>query len=77
MTRFDRGINYYTIATTEVKVFFPEDEIKCRFCPFVKWQEGTNQHRCRLNDKILYSVEIIGRDCPLKFNGEVEESEEK
>jgi hypothetical protein len=77
MNRFDKGIPWYTKATACIDVYFPEDEIKCRYCPFVKFLDGTNQHRCRLNDKILYSIEIIGRDCPLVFNGEVEESEEK
>jgi len=63
--RFDKGVSYYTIAECEVQVCFPEDEVKCHWCPFLKHYDGINRDKCSLTDEILISREIIGQRCPL------------
>lgn len=73
MARFDKGISYYTKGTAVVDVFFPEDEIKCKYCQFLRYIEGLG-YRCKLTESVIYSIEHIGRDCPIRFDGlEVEE----
>lgn len=74
--RFDKGILYYTKGTAHIDVFFPEDEVKCKYCPFLRFIDGVGQYRCRLTEKIIFSPEIIGVDCPIKFEGEVLEGKE-
>lgn len=63
--RFDNGVQYYTKGKCEVEVFFPEDDIKCHWCPFLKHYDGMNRDKCSLTDEILISTEIIGYRCPL------------
>lgn len=75
--RFDKGILFYTKGTAYIDVFFPEDEVKCKYCPFLRYIEGLGQFRCKFNDSVIYSVEHIGADCPVVFDGEVKEREEE
>ena len=65
MGRFDKGVSYYTVGECEIQVFFPEDEVRCKWCPFLKHYDGMNRDKCGLTDEILISTEITGRKCPL------------
>ena len=67
MARFDKGILWYTTAIANIAVAFPEDDIKCRWCRFLRADEANNRHFCRLTDDVLYSIEIIADSCPLVF----------
>ena len=63
--RFDRGVSYFTVAECEVRVNFPEDEVKCKWCPFLRHYDGLNRDKCDRTGEILVSTEIIGYECPL------------
>ena len=78
MGRFDKGVSSYTYADVTISVCFPEDEIKCKWCPFVRHYDGLNRDRCDLTSEILFSTEIIGQRCPLTIlnNVKAEEIEE-
>ena len=65
MGRFDKGVSYYTTAEVTIEVSFPEDEIKCKWCPLLKHYDSIDRDRCQLTDEILVSREIIGSRCPL------------
>lgn len=65
MARFDRGVNYYTICNLDINVPFPEDEVKCRWCPFLAHFDSVDRDRCTLTNEILYSREFTGYKCPL------------
>ena len=65
MGRFDKGVLGYTFAECTIQVSFPEDEVKCRWCPFVRHYDGLDMDRCELTNEILFSKEIIGHNCPL------------
>ncbi len=69
--RFDKGVLYYTKG--HIEVYFPENEIKCRYCSFLRHIEGSDQLRCNYNNAVIYSKEHIGVNCPIKFEGEVKE----
>lgn len=63
--RFDRGVTSYTAASCEITVYFPEDETKCKWCPFIKHYDSLDRDKCGLTEEILYTREFMGRKCPL------------
>ena len=63
--QFDSGVLNYTITSTDITVAFPEQEVKCQWCPFVRHNDGLNRNRCALTEEILFSLEITGHRCPL------------
>ena len=71
MARFDKGILWYTKATCNITVAFPEDDVKCKWCPHLRADESNDRHFCRLTGGIVYSKEILADDCPLEFSGEI------
>ena len=73
--RFDRGVSSYTFAECTIQVSFPEDEVKCKWCPFLRHYDGLNRDRCSLTEDILFSVELIGRNCPLTIINNVKTEE--
>ena len=75
MGRFDKGVSSYTYADVTISVCFPEDEIKCKWCPFVRHYDGLNRDRCDLTSEILFSTEIIGQRCPLTILNNVKAEE--
>ena len=77
MGRFDRGVTSYTFATAEVQVAFPEDEVKCRWCPFITHYDGLDRDKCSLTHEILYSREFVGQNCPLTIINNVKAEELK
>ena len=44
--RFDRGVSYYTDCKLEMMVHFPEDEVKCRWCPFLRHYDNIDRDKC-------------------------------
>lgn len=75
MARFDKGVTSYTFAETTIQIAFPEDEVKCKWCPFLKHYDGLDRDKCGLSEEILFSKEIIGRNCPLTILNQVDAKE--
>lgn len=71
MGRFDRGVSSYTMANLDLNVFFPEDEVKCKWCRFIQHYDGLDRDKCGLTNEILFSREIIGNQCPLVIINEI------
>ena len=76
MGRFDRGISYYTKGTAHINIYFPEDEVKCKYCQYLRYIEGIG-HRYKLTEDIVYSIETRNDGCPIIFEGEIEEKKRK
>ena len=78
MGRFDKGVTSYTFAEANIQVAFPEDEVKCKWCRFLRHYDGIDRDKCALTEEILFSREIIGYRCPLTIlnNVKVEEIEQ-
>ena len=78
MGRFDKGVTSYTFAEANIQVVFPEDEVKCKWCRFLRHYDGIDRDKCALTEEILFSREIIGFRCPLTIlnNVKVEEIEQ-
>lgn len=75
MGRFDNGVKSYTFAECTITVSFPETEIKCRWCPFIKHYDSIDRDKCSLTEEILFSREIIGHKCPLTILNTVDAKE--
>lgn len=75
MGKFDKGVSSYTFATVEVEVTFPEDEVKCKWCPFTIHYDSLDRDKCSLTNEILFSREIIGHRCPLTIINRVQTEE--
>lgn len=62
MSRFDKGITYYTSAM--IPVAFPEDAVCCRYCPAMRSIDSGSRHMCMATGRILYNIDQRGFDCP-------------
>lgn len=79
MAKFDGGIKFYTTGKAEVTVHFPKNEVKCQYCPFMKWNNELHRGLCIITNRMIYSYLLIQEDCPLKFekNGGLHKWEEQ
>jgi hypothetical protein len=59
------GVKRY-IHTT-VDIYFPEDNLACRFCPLL---ETYSRNQCRRTGEYLTDIKGVGLDCPLKIEEE-------
>lgn len=75
MSRFDKGVTSYTVCNLDMNIYFPEDEIKCKWCPFVSHYDSIDRDRCQLTSEILYTKEFTGRNCPLTIMNTITEDE--
>lgn len=68
------GITAFLKAKGEVEVYFPNNDIKCVYCPYL----SSNDRLCQLNKKPTFSPsKYVGEWCPLQFeNAEVVEGVE-
>ena len=66
MKDFSRGVSYYTQGT--VAVAFPEDDICCRWCPFMGMELKIDRAYCKKTGEYLVNPNFdIGWDCPIRF----------
>ena len=42
----ERRVTFYKTGLVSVTVHFPNGETVCRWCPFVRYDESLNRHRC-------------------------------
>lgn len=75
MAKFDKGVSYYTFAETTIQIGFPEDEVKCKWCRFLKHYDSIDRDKCGLTEDILYSTELRGINCPLVILNDVKTEE--
>ena len=69
---FESGVKYYTHGKAVIDVGFPEDKVCCRWCPWRRVERDGSRNWCRLNDEMLYNIDLQGDKCPV----EVDEMEE-
>lgn len=75
MGRFDKGVTSYTFAECTIQISFPEEEVKCKWCPMLKHYDHIDRDRCLLTNDILFSRELIGQHCPLTILNTVKAEE--
>ena len=65
------GVSYYTTGSAHITVHFPEDQVKCQWCEYLKNEQSANRNSCRLTgEKLLRIFEGVGHCCPLEFESE-------
>lgn len=71
MKEFPRGVSYFTLATCEIG--FPESDVCCWRCPLMGVELKSDRPYCRRTGEYLVAPkDVIGFQCPLKFNKEDE-----
>lgn len=75
MGKFDKGVSSYTFAEVTLEIAFPEDEVKCKWCPLIVHYDSIDRDKCSKTNEILFSREIIGRNCPLTIINRVQTEE--
>ena len=73
--KFDKGVSFYTYADLSIQIGFPEDEVKCAWCPFIRHYESIDRDSCGVTNETLYSRELRGRHCPLVILNDVKTEE--
>ena len=77
MAKFDKGVFYYTFADLSMQISFPEEEVKCKWCPFLLHYDSIDRDKCGITEDILYSRDLRGVHCPLVIINEVKTEELK
>ena len=74
MRSFSKGVSYYTHSTVDIS--FPEDDICCYRCPLMGVEIKTDREYCRRTGEYLPTPrDIVGFNCPLIFENEVNEDD--
>lgn len=68
----EQGVTYYTKATADIGVNFPENKVACSWCRlFCRYEENFKRYSCRLTEEwLLNPFSEIGHNCPLIFKEE-------
>ena len=65
------GVSYYTTGVASIAVHFPENLVKCQYCPYLKHEEWAKRYECRITqERILWPFDGVGNDCLLEFEEE-------
>lgn len=57
---FPNGVSYFTDGEISLTVHFPEDKVKCHYCPFCRSENDLNRYWCRLTNKMIYNPYTLG-----------------
>jgi hypothetical protein len=70
------GVTSYVHATATIDIYFPDGQVKCKFCQQIRFEEAYQRYSCRLTGEWLLSPFTgIGPRCPLTFEGGANERE--
>lgn len=75
MARFDSGVRWYTHGEIRVDVYFPEDSVMCRYCPFLRADANGARYKCTITGSILPGIEYVPDDCPVIISKEAADNE--
>lgn len=75
MKSFTNGVRFFTRSTVEIS--FPEDDVCCHHCPLMGVEMASSRTYCRRTGELLTATkDLIGFNCPLKFEKEEENCSE-
>lgn len=59
-------VDYYTRCSAVVTVHFPEDKVRCQWCPFCRNEDSLKRWKCLITGEyIVYPFSGVGNQCPL------------
>lgn len=69
---FENGVSFYTTGTAKINVHFPENDVRCKWCPFCRAEENPGRYWCRLTNDMIYNPNYAGLPefCPITINKE-------
>ena len=69
---FENGVSFYSEGKIELSVFFPEGDVRCKWCPFCRAEESLGRFWCRLTNKMIYNPNYDGLPdgCPITVKKE-------
>lgn len=66
--RFKNGVSHYTIGRAVITIPFPEDCVRCQYCPYLKYEDYAKRHSCRITQEwLLYPFHGVGESCPIEI----------
>lgn len=70
---FKGGVTYFTKGILSIPVFFPEDKVKCCYCPFCRSEGDLKRFWCRAANEMIYNPFYAGLPefCPIETTGEI------
>ena len=70
---FKSGVQWFTKGTATIPIFFPEDKVRCQYCPFCRAESDLKRYWCRLTNQMIYNpyVPELPDNCPVYFTGEI------
>jgi len=67
----DGSVTFYKSGKALIDVHFPNGMTVCRWCPFVRYNEGLRRSFCSLTTEILpFPDSSMGNLCPVTFDDE-------
>jgi hypothetical protein len=71
--RNKNGVDYFTGAIVTREIWFPEENIRCQFCPFCREEKGLGRFWCNVTGKMIYNPFADGfpEGCPAQLTGEI------
>jgi hypothetical protein len=75
---FDNGVSFYTHGTANIDIYFPENDVRCVWCPFCRAESDLRRFWCRITNHMVYNPDCAGLPefCPIKINKETENEKE-
>lgn len=68
---FESGVSWYTTGVASVPISFPEGEIRCQYCRFLRYNKDFRHYRCGLGLEEDYIMDPFsydrGPNCPIIF----------
>ena len=66
---FDKGVSFYTEGKAEISIFFPENDVRCLWCPFCRAEDAFGRFWCRLTNRMVYNPNYaeLPEFCPIKI----------
>lgn len=70
---FENGVLWFTKGQLTLDVYFPENEVRCQYCPFCRSDGDLNRYFCKITGKMLYNpfVPDLPGGCPITVTGEI------
>lgn len=64
MRDISSGVSWYTVGRAQLEINFPEDHVCCKYCRYRETDRPG--HRCILTNEIIYDLNYLDRQCPIK-----------
>lgn len=76
MKNSENCVRFYKTGKATVLVHYPNGDVCCRWCPYVRYDESLRRHRCLFTSEYLpFPLDGRGNECPVILEEEENEWE--